>query len=103
MADPGYTLQYQIWQNQDQQMLSIWEPVPQNRNPDIPFLYQMNYPVDSAQSACVLLNEILKVAGAEKITPYQFSKLNGKIKVMPNPTLKLFRNTRGFQALDNRP
>ncbi|MEB3273677.1 MAG: hypothetical protein ACO4AI_01910 [Prochlorothrix sp.] len=89
----GYTLQYQVWQDHGQQMLSIWEPIASTDASQEAFLYQMNYRIDSEQSACALLNHVLKAAGAEKVTPYQFQKLRGKIKVMPNPTLKLMRQS----------
>lgn len=89
----GYTLQYQIWQDQDQQhMLSIWEPIAANNASKDAFLYQINYPIASEQCACAVLNEVLQAAGSKKITPYQFERLRGKIKVMPNPTLKLLRH-----------
>lgn len=87
----GYTLQYQIWQNQGQQMLSIWEPIAATQGHPTTFLYQINYPIASEQCACAVLNEVLGAAGSEKITPYQFERLRGKIKVMPNPTLKILR------------
>jgi hypothetical protein len=91
MIPNGYTIQYQVQSKSDKQILQVWELDPTANVAQKPWLYQMNYELSDHNSACSIINNILEAAGASKISDYQFAKFKGKIKVMPNPTLKLFR------------
>lgn len=92
MMPSSYTIEYQICKDREREILKIWEVVPNSVGSKQPWLYQMNYELSGDTSAHLIINYVLEAAGATQLTSYQFTRLNGKIKVMPNPTLRLFRS-----------
>jgi hypothetical protein len=91
MIPSSYTIEYQVYTEAQRKVLKIWESAPPSEDRKLPWLYQINYELAEEKSACEIINHLLEAAGAGKISDYQFTKLNGKIKVMPHPTLKLLR------------
>ncbi|MFZ9737203.1 MAG: hypothetical protein ACO3EZ_04250 [Prochlorotrichaceae cyanobacterium] len=88
----SYTIQYHVTQQpvaaKIKHVLHIWELVPTSRGQDN-LLYQINYEVQEESSVHRIINQLLGAAGAQQLSPYQFEKLQGKLKVNPNPTLRL--------------
>lgn len=92
MAPSTYTIQYHITSrpmgDDSKLILQIWETVPGSHTNGQALLYQINYELQSDQGACTVINHLLESAGATQLTDYQFSKLQGRLKVHPNPTLR---------------
>ena len=95
MNPPSYTIQYHVTKskNTPKQVLRIWETDPGALHDEDAILYQINYELDETSGAHQVINHLLEAAGAQRLTPYQFEKLKGKLKVNPNPTLRLFPQT----------
>lgn len=91
----SYTIQYHVTQKSAAAkmrcILHIWELAPNTCGQDN-ILYQLNYEIKEESSVYRIINQLLGAAGAQQLSSYQFEKLQGKLKVNPNPTLRLFRN-----------
>ncbi|MFZ4666687.1 MAG: hypothetical protein ACOYME_09695 [Prochlorotrichaceae cyanobacterium] len=91
MTSCAYTIQYHVTSRGNRkQILQIWELVREGSQGTETLLYQINYELNDLSSAHRIINHLLEAAGAKQLTPYQFEKLQGKLKVNPNPTLRLF-------------
>jgi len=92
---PSYTIQYHVTQQsvaaKMKCILHIWELSPNASSQD-DILYQLNYEVEEESSVHRIINYLLGSAGAKQLSAYQFEKLQGKLKVNPNPTLRLLRH-----------
>ncbi|MGA0198560.1 MAG: hypothetical protein ACO3NK_05430 [Prochlorotrichaceae cyanobacterium] len=88
----SYTIQYHVTQQsvaaKIKHILHIWELVPTACGQDN-LLYQINYEVQEESSVHRIINQLLGAAGAQQLSSYQFEKLQGKLRINPNPTLRL--------------
>ena len=100
LSSASYTIQYHVTQEsvatQIKCILHIWELAPNIPSGHDQVLYKLNYEVREESSVHRIINNLLGAAGAQQLSSYQFEKLQGKVKVNPNPTLRLFRNS-GFE------
>jgi hypothetical protein len=96
LSSASYTIQYHVTQEsmatQIKCILHIWELAPNIPSGHEHILYKINYEVQEEFSVHRIINNLLGAAGALQLSSYQFEKLHGKVKVNPNPTLRLFRN-----------
>lgn len=81
----SHLLHYSIDQRPNGVYLRVWEPKSPTRQRPRPFLFAMNYILETEDEAYDLLHEYLLTAGAD---PQQLSRQQrrGELYVVPDPT-----------------
>lgn len=88
----NHMLHYTIDQRPNGVCLRVWEPKSPTRQRPRPFLFAMNYILETEDEAYNLLHEYLFTAGAD---PKQLSRQErrGELYVVPDPTAMMASET----------